>query len=94
MRKAIMPRHTTERYLRERKQNPKKFDPRSFRVIDPGRPGHTKMIVACPKGYFSGGKCKVGMQVQAVLKERKPGRKTERKRSLLNEIARRHGVKL
>jgi hypothetical protein len=62
--------HLTKRYKRERIAEPKAFDPRSFRVIDPGRPGHTKMIVACPKGFFRGGRCRVGMKVQAVLRER------------------------
>lgn len=62
--------HVTKKYKRERIKNPKEFDPKSFRVIDPGRPGHTKMVVACPKGFFKGGRCRVGMQVQAVLRER------------------------
>ena len=65
---SAMKVHKTKGYDRYRVQDPKKFDPRSFRVIDPGRPGHTKMVVACPKGYFRGGRCRVGMTVQAVLK--------------------------
>ena len=62
--------HETERYSRYRIRDPEKFDPRSFRIIDPGRPGHTKMVIGCPKGFFKSGRCKVGTVVQAVLKEK------------------------
>lgn len=88
--------HLTERYRRERQQSPKKFDPRSFRVIDPGRPGHTKMIVACPKGFFKQGKCRVGMRVQAVLKEKKKESKGQGKNpeSRIKKIARRYNIRL
>jgi hypothetical protein len=68
--RAIKKTHVTKNYKRDRIKDPKGFDPRSFRVIDPGRPGHTKMVVACPKGFFKQGRCRVGMQVQAVLREK------------------------
>jgi hypothetical protein len=68
--RAIKKTHVTKNYKRDRIKDPKSFDPRSFRVIDPGRPGHTKMVVACPKGFFKHGRCRVGMQVQAILRER------------------------
>jgi hypothetical protein len=46
-----------------------KFDPRGFRVIDPGRPGKTKIVVGCPKGRFRKGRCEVGTQPQSMLIE-------------------------
>lgn len=61
--------HTTARYVRRRIQSPRKFDPRSLRTIDPGRPGHTKLIVGCPTGHYKRGRCKVGTEVQAQLEE-------------------------
>lgn len=61
--------HTTARYVRRRIQSPRKFDPRSLRTIDPGRPGHTKLIVGCPTGHYKRDRCKVGTEVQAQLEE-------------------------
>jgi len=60
------------RYSRTRIASPREFDPRSFRTIDPGRRGHHKLVVACPKGQWDArrGRCKVGMETQAVLKEK------------------------
>lgn len=55
--------HLTERYKRIRLHDPSEFEPGSFRTIDPGRPGHTKLIVARPKGSKK-------MRVQAILKSR------------------------
>lgn len=67
-----MPVEYTQRYKRVRIQSPRKFDKRSFRTIDPGRPGYTKVIVACPKGQYNRktDRCKVGLQQQSVLYER------------------------
>lgn len=62
--------HVTKNYVRERIRDPRDFDPKSFRIIDPGRPGHTKFVIACPKGFFKHGKCRVGTVVQAVLRQR------------------------
>ena len=64
--------HITKRYKRVRIKSPKKFDKRSFRIKDVGRPEHTKIVIACPKGKYDAKKkrCKVGMQLQAVLEER------------------------
>ena len=59
--------HYTKRYARHRLQSPIRFDPRSFRTVDVGRKGHTKLIVACPKGEYVGGRCRVGTQTQAIL---------------------------
>lgn len=61
------------KYRHHRLKSPKKFAKKSFRVIDPGRKGHTKFIVACPKGEWSRKRkrCKVGMQKQARLVEKK-----------------------
>ena len=38
------------KYKHERKESPKKFDPRSFRVIDI-KPG-VKATIGCPKGKW------------------------------------------
>ena len=59
-------------YIRQRVKSPKKFDKRSLRIKDVGRPGGTKIIVGCPKGKYDPKRkrCKVGTQTQAILKER------------------------
>jgi hypothetical protein len=64
--------HITKNYKRTRVKDPKKFDKRSFRTKDVGRPGHHKIIVACPKGKYNAKakKCKVGTQVQAIIEKR------------------------
>jgi len=59
------------RYTHIRVTSPTKFARKSFRTIDVGRPGHTKLVVACPKGQYVRGRCKVGMKKQAILKERR-----------------------
>jgi hypothetical protein len=56
--------HYTARYARYRQKNPSLFEKNSFRIIDPGRPGHTKLIVGRLKG-------KTTTTVQSILKERK-----------------------
>lgn len=62
--------HETERYIRKRMRDPAEFDPRSFRIKDPGRRGHTKLVIACPKGFYHRGRCTVGTHVQAILREK------------------------
>lgn len=64
--------HLTKNYKRTRVKDPKKFDKRSFRTKDVGKPGHTKIIVACPKGKYDSKKkrCKVGMQTQAIIEKK------------------------
>ena len=87
-----MPRAATGskgRFTHKRVQSAKKFAKGSFRTIDPGRTGHTKIVVACPKGQWKAtkvwrdpktgrvhkGRCKVGMQEQAILIEKQPARR-------------------
>ncbi len=70
------------RYKHIRVRSPKEFDPRSFRVIDPGRPGYTKLVIGCPKGKWDNRRkrCKVGTRVQAILRElERPGGKRLRR---------------
>lgn len=71
----------TGKFLRQRVTSPKKFDPRSLRTKDIGRPEGTKIIVGCPKGKFDPKKkrCKVGTKVQSILTEIKPKTKSIRK---------------
>lgn len=64
---AVRKAMSANRFSRTRIASPKEFDPRSFRTVSPGT-GRHKMVVACPKGQFKGGKCKVGMEVQSVMK--------------------------
>lgn len=68
-----MPIEKTKKYVRVRLRSPKLFDKRSFRTIDPGRKGYTKLVVACPKGKYDKRKkkCKVGMKAQALLLNKK-----------------------
>lgn len=60
------------KYIHERVRSPKLFDPRSFRVIDPGRKGHTKLIIGCPKGEWDERRkrCRVGTRLQSILREK------------------------
>lgn len=61
----------TSRYRHIRVLPPGRFDPRSFRTIDPGRKGYTRLIVGCPKDSYDAesGHCRVGTRLQSVLKE-------------------------
>jgi hypothetical protein len=69
-RKRPLKIHETKRYVRKRMRDPSEFDPRSLRTIDPGRPGRTKLIIGCPRGFYHRGRCTVGTHVQAVLEEK------------------------
>jgi len=55
--------HETERYTRIRLHPPTEFQPGSFRTIDPGRPGHTKLVIGRPVGSKK-------TRAQAILIER------------------------
>jgi len=66
-----MPREVTKNFIRTRVRNPRTCDPRSFRVVDVGRKGHTKIVVCCPRGKFKNGRCRVGMVRQAILRPKK-----------------------
>lgn len=58
-------------YKHERKEDPKKFDKRSFRIIDI-KPG-IKATIGCPKGHWDSTKkrCKVGTRIQKIMKLKK-----------------------
>jgi len=64
--------HFTDRYKRIRVKNPAKFDKRSLRTKDVGRPGHHKIIIGCKKGFYNNKKkkCRIGTEVQEILEER------------------------
>lgn len=57
-----------KKYCDERQQDPRKFDPRSFRTIKLGKKGKLG-TVGCPKGEWQPRKkrCRVGMQLQRIL---------------------------
>lgn len=61
-------------YHHKRVRSPRLFDPGSFRIVDPGRSGCTKLVVACPKGQYKKGRCRVGTQLQAMLYEKACGK--------------------
>jgi hypothetical protein len=52
-------------------RSPKRYDKRSFRIkkVNP----RTMLVIACPKGGYSPskGKCKVGTEVQSVIKKKR-----------------------
>lgn len=68
----MVKRKSHSKYIRKRIKDPKKFDKRSFRTKDVGRPEHHKIIIGCPKGKYNAKtkKCKVGMQVQSVMEKK------------------------
>lgn len=58
------------KYWRKRLADPGEFHSQSFRTIDPGRPGHHKLIIGCPKEFkYTGGRCRDGMKAQSLLYE-------------------------
>lgn len=65
--------HLTKNYKRTRIQDPKKFDKRSMRTVDVGRPEHHKIIIGCPRRKYNSKtkRCKVGTQVQAIIEKRR-----------------------
>ena len=58
----------TKNYIRERVKDPDYFDRRSFRTI---RRGDHLIVVGCPKGKWKDGRCKVAMELQAILHPKK-----------------------
>ena len=50
-----------------------KFDKRSFRTIDSGEKGDTKVVVGCPKGQWDNKRrrCKVGTRGHKLLTPKK-----------------------
>lgn len=59
-----MPIDRTKNWIRERVEDPKKFAKGSFRTISSGK---HKIILACPKGKYSAGKCKESLVLQSIL---------------------------
>ena len=67
-----MPYGKRAKFVHKRVESPKKFDKRSFRVVDPGRPGCLKLVTGCPIGKYDpkAKRCKVGMKVQKMILEK------------------------
>jgi hypothetical protein len=64
-----MPRvDVTKNYVRKRQFSPKKCAPGSFRTKTIS--ATTKLVVCCPRGKWSRGRCKVGTRAQSILKRR------------------------
>jgi hypothetical protein len=61
--KAPIRTDITKNYIRRRMIDPNKFQKGSFRIIDPGRKGHTKLVIGRLKGSKT-------TTVQSVLQER------------------------
>lgn len=56
-------------FCHKRLVSKRQFDRRSFRTIKRGR----RLIrVACPRGQWKNGRCRVGMQAQAILARKDP----------------------
>jgi len=56
--------HLTKRYARYRLKSPSKFRKGTFKTLDVGRKGHTKIIIGRPRG-------KETTEAQAILISRK-----------------------
>lgn len=58
--------HLKGKFIHCRKESPKKFDKRSFRVKKSGK---AKIVIGCPKGKFDPKKkrCKVGTRIQKIM---------------------------
>ncbi len=67
MAKKTIDKTNTE--CRQRLQDPKKFDKRSFRSKRASK--KTRIILACPKGKYDPRrkKCKVGLEAQSIVKK-------------------------
>lgn len=92
------PRETTARYTRTRVRAPGRFLRGSFRTVDPGRPGHTKLVVGRVKRGRTVArgprKGRPALAVQAVLRERRPGRIVQRRRNPVMAVLGNPPVKL
>lgn len=67
---GIMPRiDVTKNFIRERQISPNKCAKRSFRTKAVSK--NTRLIVCCPKGYYSKNRCRSGMILQSKLTRRK-----------------------
>ena len=80
----MCPVDITKDFVRIRQKEPSLFDKKSFRTVDVGKKGFTKVIVACPKRKFDVKKkrCKVGLQVQSILLSRKDFTKKQLKQKI------------
>lgn len=47
------------KYIRHTVMSKAKFQPKSFKTIDPGRPGHTKLVIGRLKSGIHKGKTRV-----------------------------------
>ena len=63
-----MPVEMTKNYERHRLMNPKLCAPESFRTKPLiGAKRGTKLVVCCPRGKYSRGRCRAGMRAQSIL---------------------------
>jgi len=46
------------------------FDPESFRTLDVGEEGGTKIVLGCLKGKYKQGKCSEPLKLHTILKEK------------------------
>jgi len=61
----------SNKYKHKKVRDSKLFDKRSFRIVDVGREGHTKIVIGCPKGKWNNRdkRCLVGTKVQSIIEE-------------------------
>lgn len=83
------------RYHHVRVLTPTQFARGSFRTIDPGKVGGTKITIACPKGQWNKWKkrCRVGTELQAILVEKGPGAKRRLKAAKKEAVKKRRTSK-
>ena len=54
----------TKHYRHERVESPDHFDPQSFRTVTEGK---HRIVIGCPVGHFTAGRCEPGTETQAIL---------------------------
>lgn len=55
------------KYVRVRKRSPRAFAKGAFRTITLSKRKGVKAVIGCPKGKFTGRRCRTGTRVQAML---------------------------
>ena len=66
-----MPVELKGSFCRQRVMDPSKCAKGSFRTVVQGK---ARIVICCPKGKFSGGRCEVGTRAQAILRPPVAGR--------------------
>jgi len=68
MPKSPDPGSKKSKFCRFRQFSPSMCSPKSFRTKTISK--NTKIVVCCPKGNFSKGRCKIGLKTQTILRKK------------------------